>query len=1387
MRRVRHLLLLALALALLLLTEIAAVGKEAPVQADNAAIGLPDIVKSLSTVSTARLLAGDRSKALDAAREGIAAIDRWENALGTLPPWDGTHPDARRYLDALFALFPRGEDNTLILSSGQTFLSLSSLRQRLLDAEERSRSLERRSRNLSAAARARGGELYARRARAGQIESGFRDDARRSSGMSRRLFRAADDTAIRDFGARTDPQTAALLDDASEKPSRFAAAVSRLQFAIRAVIERKNTRALPPEDLRMVYFAMDRLARGEERAAFLDAKLALLRARAWTQWKEAYVSRTNRLLDTAEAAVRRGEAAAARAAKASDALRSEIGRLSEWEGSLAEMGGRMSVTAAVLRSRHTQLRTPADDALFRARGVVLAGLARKKRALRHLAGRAAAEWILEGSAAKGGDASPPPPGLPTEAIGHLEASLPPRGERATHTDESLYALAALRFEEAFHRFYGGKEGDRKDSPELAIPTGLFQRLVSEFPDSRYEEHARYALATCLQESGAEDNAVLALEELLVRHPSTLYADEANLRIGEHRFDRYDFPGSESAYRKVRDAASTELRTTARFKLGWSLFLQSRPREAASFFLEAALLSSAGSGTGGLRGEARRMTARSIVEAGMERNAEGFLKKRKGESEGPAILLAIEDLLDAQNRYEEAAAVATRLGAAYPAAAERLDAEGVAVASLRKAKKDDESMVRRGNLENLFGAGSAWRSAAGRTPGEIARADAMAMEGLAASGFHFHATVRTAPAGDRRRVLGLYDRLLAKYPSSPKAEEVAYQRAWLLYEDGRKAEALPAFESVARRPAGSRGEAAWYMAVQCAKDLSSPRNPEPQAEIIRLALEYERSFPEGERLFPVRLDRARAHFLRKEWDEAAASATRAGRGAPTPADRRTAYRIAGEAFFEAGRYAEAETAFRDILSADPGQEERREIEKWVAFSMFRAAERLPAARAGETGSLFLRIANEFPHLPIAPETRFRAGAAFADAGKDPDAIGAFLAVENDAASSPLAPDATRRLAALYERSGNPPAAAERLARLSKLEADDEGRGRHLFRAAELYGDGKDGARSRRAYVDVSSLPSAPAEMRILALLRAGESALAEGREDEAETLYERAVRLHREKGGAAPEAAGRAFFQRAEIRYRAYLPLRIVPPLEPSFAGKQRALAGCADLYAEAIRVGDAATISASFHRIGEGLEDFRAAILASPSPGDLSAEEKEEYVFLLEERAAPIEERAVESYRNNLRQAVAADHFDPFVAKSRERLRALRPALFARKPEFAFPALRMPGFRNAWERGDLDNAAALLAGGISGKSPPGEYLNNLGIVFAEAGRWKEAKTFLERTVAEAPDLPEGWLNLGMFREMYPGDVPGALFCYERYGKLGGERKDEVSKWAEWLKKSSLPH
>jgi tetratricopeptide (TPR) repeat protein/TolA-binding protein len=1246
--------------------------------ADNAAGTLPVHVEALKALSGARLLGGDRAGTLATAREGLAAAGRWKTALAGMPPWDGTVQGANRSLGQATALFPLEEEADGFRSAGRRFLFLASLRETAQEAVGRARAESEESRRSAEAAARRRQHLSATIARAGEIQSRFRDDASRAKGIPARLSRAADDLSLPDWGKRTAPQTAALLEEVSERMENLSRMVRRIRSVTRAVEEWQEAKRFSPEEQRMVVYARDRLARAEDSLEVLEGKASILRARVWNRWKESYARRVARIAEEADRAMRRAGVGSEKAERAQSSLRNVSEDLAAWESSLAWMSRAFAADAAALQALREETGRLAAEAFSRSRREASRGVERKERALHRLAGRAAADWYLEGKGSRGDNATAAPAGMDREAVRHLEASLPPAGERDPFSDEPLYALAALRFDEAERRYYEGKEGERREAPDLSAPMGAFRELLAAHPGSPYAESALYGLALCYQETGAADNAAETLDTLLARYPSTRYADEANLRLGEYRFDQYDFPRAEAAYRKVRPGAPPEVRTTARFKLGWALFLQNRPGEAAEAFLESAVLSPSAARTGGLRDEARRMTARSLVESGGDRGAEAFLAQRGASAEGPAVLLGIQQLLDAQNRYEEAAGIASRIGAAYPLAAERVDGEEAAVAALRKAKREEEGMARRGDYHKVFGPGTPWQAAPGRTAAEISRANTLAMEGLSAAGFHYHAAARERPPGDRGRVLALYDAYLARFPSSPKAEEVGYQRGWLLFEDGRKAEALQAFEDVARRPSGARGEASRYMALQCAKDLASPGNAASQGEIVRLAREYEKAYPGGERRQLVLADRARAHFNRKEWDDAADAALESGRISADPAGRRTAFRIAGEARFEGGRYPDAERAFREVLAASPPASERADVEKWVGFSMFRTAERLSPGR--DQGNLFLRIAGEFPSLEIVPEARFRAGAAFEEGKLDGEAIGAYLSVEELHAGSPLAVEATRRLAVLYERAGKPVPAADRLVRLSALEPADERKASTLFRAAELYRKGKEEERARRAWLDAAGLPGAPAPVRILCLFRAGESARAGGLDAEADLHFDNVVRLHREKGGAAPEIAGRALFQRAEARFRGYLPIRIVPPLEATFAEKQKALEGCAELYAEAARVGDVETVSASLLRLGEAFEDFRAAILSSPPPAELSPAEREEYVFLLEERAAPIEEKAVESYRSNLRQAVAADHFSPWVAKSRERLRALRPALFARKESFAFPVVPMPDFLGITER-----------------------------------------------------------------------------------------------------------
>ncbi len=106
-----------------------------------------------------------------------------------------------------------------------------------------------------------------------------------------------------------------------------------------------------------------------------------------------------------------------------------------------------------------------------------------------------------------------------------------------------------------------------------------------------------------------------------------------------------------------------------------------------------------------------------------------------------------------------------------------------------------------------------------------------------------------------------------------------------------------------------------------------------------------------------------------------------------------------------------------------------------------------------------------------------------------------------------------------------------------------------------------------------------------------------------------------------------------------------------------------------------------------------------------------------------------------------------------------------------------------YRKGNLAAAETALALRPEDAESFPEIRSNTGLVQMERGNWKDARANLERAVREKPGMPEGWINLGLFKEVYEGSASGAIECYRRYVKLNGNRKDEVLQWIEWLEKS----
>ncbi len=73
-------------------------------------------------------------------------------------------------------------------------------------------------------------------------------------------------------------------------------------------------------------------------------------------------------------------------------------------------------------------------------------------------------------------------------------------------------------------------------------------------------------------------------------------------------------------------------------------------------------------------------------------------------------------------------------------------------------------------------------------------------------------------------------------------------------------------------------------------------------------------------------------------------------------------------------------------------------------------------------------------------------------------------------------------------------------------------------------------------------------------------------------------------------------------------------------------------------------------------------------------------------------------------------------------------------------------------------------------------LNQLGVLYRQAGRFQDAAAAYREALAADPDYADAHVNLGMLCELYIHDLECALQHYRRYQELAAEADPEVELW-----------
>jgi tetratricopeptide (TPR) repeat protein len=976
--------------------------------------------------------------------------------------------------------------------------------------------------------------------------------------------------------------------------------------------------------------------------------------------------------------------------------------------------------------------------------------------------------------------------------------------------EAIRRLADLSLESA--------EGERSavlDSPAASASNReaiqLYTALLDADPGYARTDAVLYQLARAWEAEGEPERALGYLDRMVTAYPQSRLIDEAQFRRGEILFSGQRWSAAEAAYGAVaRRDGSSPFKLQSTYKLGWSLFKQSRTEESVASFLDLldGMLLERDDRARARPLEALSRADRELVDDALRAMAlqfaaldgiatAGDLLARHGPT--PYDWLIVErlgDLLLEKERYTDAADAYRSFPARSPVDVRAPVLQGRAIDAYRQGGFGSLVITAKQEyVERYRFSAPFWRDRTRESAPEVVAALRSHLIDVARNA---HAVAqRSQRAEDYAAAAGWYREYLRSFPGDAEAPAIHYLLAESLFESRRFGEAADEYERTAYDyPGYADAQRAAYASVvafgkqaatQDGAELAAWRDREMTAEA-----RFAASFPQHPDAATVQLRLAQQRYELRQYREAADAANAMLTRWPDrpPAERRAAWNLIADAEFEQGRFAAAEAAYLATQRlVGPGDKLGQAVTDRLAAAVYRQGEAKRAAGDvdGAVGDL-LRIARLAPSSAIDATARYDAAALLLQAKDWSRAIEVLASVRRDYPAHEMIAVVPRQLALAYAESGRQREAAEEYRALADDAAQpDELRREALAEAARLFaaaGATAETAATLRSYVRRYPQPVDPA---VSARVRLADLAGAPGSAGERLPALRAIIDADRAAGEArtdfSRERAAQAAVELAGHERDAFAAVALQAPLRKSLQAKRKALEAAVRAYEAAAAYGVAEVVNAATCETGELYRRLAADLLASERPRELDAEALEQYQVLLEEQAFPFEEKAIDLHALNAARS-RTGLFDAWIQRSFQALAELKPARYART-ESGFSAELTGVAADAAERagkGDWQEAVRLFTAAAAGIQPPAAAtLEGLGLAQRHLGRFADAERAYREALSIEPDRPTALMNLGVLLDLYLERPTEALPVFERYQAQRTEPDPRVALWLKEIR------
>ena len=965
-----------------------------------------------------------------------------------------------------------------------------------------------------------------------------------------------------------------------------------------------------------------------------------------------------------------------------------------------------------------------------------------------------------------------------------------KGSRSASMADSMHQLANIYMKIEENTFQ-----QRKGRYDHSRSRLLYNEILSLYPNRPGNEEILYQLAHGYLDDGNWESSVAILERLTKDYPEGQFTQEAYFRLAEYYYGLGQVSKSVSYYHQVLRKDDYNFYDKALYKLGWALFQGKDYEGAADKFIsllerrKVKLTPDGKEEIGEISIIERDMVWDSIRNlvllfdymGGAERIA-GYFKVRGVQTFEPYIYRKLGDIYLDTGRYKEAADIYEAFINTNPYHEDAPVFHSKIVESYIRGNMLDLAFNSRIRLIETYRDDSIWfksnRRGAQKRAREIVQTNKPLVKNdlFQLAKYHYAKARASKKKADIDEAITWLHRYPFNFPDDKESIELSFILAEILFEMKYYDRAATEYEKVAYQ----YGPSPFTMESGYGALLSLEKIARPSGE-IRADNEYIQrfgessrkfaaAFPEDKRVPEVLLNATEVFFHLGNFEESRKMAQQLMQNSlSTEKDRYVAQRYIAESFVKEEAYGKGEEEIKKAIALVPASDRKDlpMLERALAASLYKQAEGLKSqGKIKEAAGAFKKVYDTSPNTDIAAIALYDAGVLYLEDKEQDNAINAFQLLFLRYPSSKYTPVAVSEWGEILESRGTYISAAQIYENASSVLEDRGIREKLLYKAILLYEKGGNVDTMYNNYFRnferfQNEFPDSPRLIELTFKAAANRETLKDY--TTAKILYEKTVSRHRRLGASATiEAtisAAKAQLILGNYKKSHYEYIKIVNPVEENLKKKEGLLKEALTDYTAAARYRISDVTTEATFNMGDMFEHHKEAIMTSERPSELTSEQMEEYIYMLEEQAYPFEEKAISIHEGNIKKTIEEGIYNIWVKRSYEHLASLVPAKYKREEE-----------------------GKPYTGNLSDNIPDDPYTyNNRGITFMENGEFKKAEDDYKQSISLKHDFSAPVLNIGILYELYVGKFADALKYYKEYVKLGGDRKDVLS-WIEMLEK-----